>query len=261
VEAPLSPAIVCLLVHGLNGIRYDFDEIAQVLRAHGYAADQLLLPGHEVHAREARQYGWDDWAAALQTRFEELLTQYARVVVIGHSMGGSLALSLAERDPRVTALVSLCAPTHLHASLVPIVRLGRYVLPYLPIMREDISDRAERHTYRRRKTSQWMTLAPLHTLLQVLPLVRENLGRVHCPTLVVAARNDHVVPVRDAYTIFERIATPHKQLVILEKSWHVVTRDVESDLVAEHILHFLHHLDAEDLLNDPQSPLVTEQTA
>ncbi|MBA3825120.1 MAG: alpha/beta fold hydrolase, partial [Ktedonobacterales bacterium] len=132
MEAPPLPDIACLLVHGLNGIRYDFDEIAQVLQDHGYATDQLLLPGHEVHAREARQFGWNDWSDALRDRFEEMLKQHARVVVIGHSMGGSLALSLAERDPRVAALVSLCAPTHLHASLVPIVRLGRYVLPYLP---------------------------------------------------------------------------------------------------------------------------------
>src|SRR5262249_43473172 len=98
-----------------------------MLRAHGYAADQLLLPGHEVRAHVAINYGWDDWSQALRERFEDLQAKHERVVIIGHSMGGALALSLAERDPRVTALVSLCAPTNLHASLMPIVRFGRYI--------------------------------------------------------------------------------------------------------------------------------------
>ena len=258
MKVPSSQDIVCLLVHGLNGIRYDFDEIAQVLRDHGYATNQLLLPGHEVQAREARQYGWNDWAESLQRRYEDLQARHARVVVIGHSMGGTLALNLAEREPRVTALVTLCAPTNLHASLPHIVRFGRYILPYLPIMSEDISDPNERQYYRRRKVSQWMALAPLHTLLQVLPLVRANLRRVRCPALVVAARNDHVVPFRDAYTIYEHIASRHKQLVILEKSWHVVTRDVESDLVADHILRFLRQLDDDTPIMEPPVQFASE---
>lgn len=246
MEPPPPHDIACLLVHGLNGLRYDFDEIAVQLQARGYGAAQVLLPGHEVHHRVASNYGWDDWTAEVQQQFDALAQRYRRVVVIGHSMGGALALHLATREPRVTAVAALCAPTALHAGLVPVVRLGRYLMPFIPVFREDISDPWERHTYRRRKVTQWVSLAPLHTLLQVLPALRQDLHRVQCPTLLIAARNDHVVPVHDAYIIYNAISARHKQLFVLERSWHVVTRDVERDIVTDHILHFLEGLRVSD---------------
>jgi carboxylesterase len=125
----------CLMIHGLNGLRYDFDDIAAQLRAHGYGTEQVLLPGHEVHHRVAIKFGWDDWAAAVQGRFTALAQRYRRVVVIGHSMGGALALHLAACEPRVAAVAALCAPTTLHAGLVPAVRLGRHLVPYVPVLR------------------------------------------------------------------------------------------------------------------------------
>ena len=132
--------IACLLVHGLNGSPYDFDDVAMQLRALGYPTHQLLLPGHDVLARVAVRYGWDDWSLALHESFNELARRHRRVVVIGHSMGGTLGLHVAACDDRVAGIVSLCAPVSLHAGLRPIVRMGKVVLPFVPIMREDIRD-------------------------------------------------------------------------------------------------------------------------
>jgi carboxylesterase len=244
MEQIATDGIACLLVHGLNGLRYDFDDIAAHLRAQGYATEQLLLPGHEVHVREAGRFGWRDWTRAMQEQFDRLAAQHQRVVVIGHSMGGALALHLAAREPRVAAVAALCAPTALHPGLMPIVRLSRRLLPYMPLVREDIRDPAERRAYRRHKVSQWVSLAPLHTLLQELPALRAALPQVRCPTLLIGARNDHVVPVRDAYIIYNSIGSRYKQLFVLERSWHMVTRDVESEIVTDHIMAFLERMRA-----------------
>lgn len=234
--------IACLLVHGLNGSPYDFDEIAAQLRAKGYPTEQLLLPGHDVLARVAVRYGWNDWTQSLHDSFDNLARQHRRVVVVGHSMGGALGLHLAACDPRVAGIASLCAPVTLHAGLRPIVKMGQLFLPYLPVMREDISDRAERHAYRRRKVTQWVSLAPMHTLLTALPALREELPLVQCPALVIGARNDHVVPVRDARYIYSALGSATKELYILDRSWHVVTRDVERHLVMAHLSAFLKRL-------------------
>jgi carboxylesterase len=94
--------------------------------------------------------------------------------------------------------------------------------------------------------TQWVSLAPLHTLLQVLPALRQELPKVQCPTLLIAARNDHIVPVRDSYITYNAISARQKQLFVLERSWHVVTRDVERHIVTDHILRFLEGLHAHD---------------
>jgi carboxylesterase len=231
--------VAVLLVHGLNGLRYDFDDVAAHLRTQGYAAEQVLLPGHEVHARVAINYGWQDWTQAVAEHFNDMAGRYRRVVVVGHSMGGALALHLAARDHRVAAVATLCAPAMLHPGLFPLVRFARYLMPFMPILREDISDPRERRMYRSRKVSQWVSVAPMHTLLAVLPALRDDLAHVCCPTLVMGARNDHVVPLRDAAIIYYGIASRRKKIIVLNRSWHVVTRDVERHIVTDHLVNFL----------------------
>jgi carboxylesterase len=237
---PDSPeTTACLLIHGLNGGPHDFEDVAEHLTECGVPCESLLLPGHMVAAHEARHFTWDDWTAAAHAAFDQMAHSFDRVIIVGHSMGGALALRVAARDVRVAGVVTLCAPAELHAGLVPIVGLGRFVVPYLPIVREDISDPGVRRSYRRRKVSQWVSLAPMYTLLRALPELRGELPYVRCPALILAARNDHVVPVRDGRYIYDRIGSTSKELVILNHSWHVVTRDIERDIVTTRITRFL----------------------
>jgi carboxylesterase len=235
----VSQHFACLLVHGLNGSPYDFHELADYLHTYDIATENVLLPGHDIPHEQAANFGWDDWLQAASERFDSLAQRYDRVAIVGHSMGGALALTIAEQNPRVCALVTLCAPVETRPGLLPLVEVGRHIFPYFPIFLEDIRDPIERRTYRRRKVTLWGAVAPLHTLLQALPDVRENLESVMCPTLIVAARNDHVVPARDGRYVFNHIGAPDKELLVLERSWHVVTRDVERHVVADRVAAFL----------------------
>ncbi len=245
--------IACLLIHGLNGSPYDFHELELLLSRNNYVVENMLLPGHDIHHFEAIRFGWKDWYGAVQRHFEKLSLRHKQIVLIGHSMGGSLALKLAAQIPTIAGIVSLCAPTELHQSLYPIVRFGRYILPYFPILREDIRDSAERQHYRKHKITQWAAMAPLHTLLLALPELRADLPKIHCPALIIGARNDHVVPLRDAHYIYSHISSPDKDLIILNQSWHVVTRDVEQGVVESQVKAFLSHIQHHDWENEDSS--------
>jgi carboxylesterase len=231
--------IACLLVHGLNGGPHDMAELAAALEARGIATDNILLPGHAMHHRQAARFGWSDWVQAARERFDALAQRYSRVAIVGHSMGGALALYLAATDPRVAGLAALCAPIQLYAGLAPMVRAIHKLLPFFPLMSEDIRDPAERRAYRQTKRARFGAMAPVHSLLKALPTLRANLTRVRCPALIVAARNDHVVPARDGRVIFDAIGSSDKQFVVLDRSWHVVTRDLERDLVTARVVEFV----------------------
>ncbi len=237
-----SPPIACLLIHGLNGSPYDLADLAAYLAGSGVASESILLPGHGVDHRLAARFGWSDWAEAVRERFDRLAARYQHVALVGHSLGGALALHVAAHDRRVAGVATLCAPATLQLGLSPLVRAGRKLLPFVPLFREDISDRAERADYRRRKLSNWMAIAPVHSLLSALPALRAELGRIECPALVLASRHDHVVPARDGQYIFDTIGSTEKELVLLDRSWHVVTRDVERDTVARRVLGFISSL-------------------
>jgi carboxylesterase len=216
--------VACLMIHGLARSPSDYTTLAADLAGRGALASAILLPGHGVPARQARKVGWPDWVAAVQQEFDRLADQREHVMIIGHSLGGMLALHLAARDPRVLGVVSLCAPIAVSPRTRRLVNILRHLWPYYYKATEDNGNPVTRRLYR----PHWVAWNPLYSLIKALPEVAAGLDRVTCPTLVLGARQDRVVPVTDAQFIFERIGSAEKSLVILDRSHHVVLLDVES---------------------------------
>jgi carboxylesterase len=118
------------------------------------------------------------------------------------------------------------------------VAAARHVAPYLPAWGEDIRDRKGARLRYRREVYRWTSTAALHTLLRALPQLRRRLPDVRVPALVIAARHDHVVPVRDGREAYALIGSERKELVVLHESFHAVTKDVERHAVNAHVLAF-----------------------
>jgi carboxylesterase len=226
------PAV--LLIHGFNGELVDMAELDAHLRTQGFATRNLLLPGHGTHVRHFARTTWADWSVAVRAAAHDLLTRHSQLVLVGHSMGGALSLHHAARDPRVAGVAVLCPPLRMWPAQVEITAMGRHLFPYLPTWREDVRDpdahrRYDRHAYR------WTPLPAAHSLFSALPSLRGELHHVHCPALVVCARHDHVVPMRDGVEVFRRLGTNDRELLVLERSFHVVMKDLERQAVFERV--------------------------
>jgi carboxylesterase len=150
-------------------------------------------------------------------------------------MGASLSLHEAASNSAIAGVAALCPPLRMYPGEVRMTAACRRVMPYLPTAREDVFDPEARQRYPRR-VSRWTPLAAAHSLFSSLPALRDELGSVRCPTLVVTARHDHVVPMRDGIETHRLLGSDHKELLILERSYHVVTKDVERHQVFERVL-------------------------
>lgn len=231
-----QPAV--LLVHGFNGEPIDMLELEQHLQTQGYATRNLLLPGHGTSARNLAHTRWNDWSAAVAAATDELLTRTSNVVLVGHSMGAALSLHTAANDARVTGVAALCPPMRMHPGEVEFVAVTRLITPYLPTFREDVRDRGAHLRYTR-NAYRWTPLPAVHSLYSALPALRAELPRMCCPALVICARRDHVVPVRDGIEAFQLLGTADKELLVLEQSYHVVTKDVERAIVFDRVGAFV----------------------
>jgi esterase/lipase len=69
--------------------------------------------------------------------------------------------------------------------------------------------------------------------------LREQLYKVHCPTLVLHGARDRVCPVQNAWKVADRLGTSDVRVVILPKSHHIITRDLEHEAVARELREFL----------------------
>src|SRR5258706_14165437 len=94
-----KPVIGVLLVHGFNGNRNDMVELEAYLQVRGMLTVNMLLPGHGMsHARDLMLLGWADWAQAVRDELHKLKERWDVVFLVGHFMGGSLALHVGPHE-------------------------------------------------------------------------------------------------------------------------------------------------------------------
>ena len=178
-----------LLCHGFTGSPQSLRGWADYLAAQDLTVSLPRLPGHGTTWQDLARTGGDDWFAEVDAAFGTLASRCEQVFVFGLSMGGCLALRVAEtRGAAVRGLVlvnpSLAPDTKLFL-LAPVLK---HVIRSLPGIASDISKPgAHELGYDRVPVRAAATLPKLWS-----ETVR-NLSQVTQPVLVYRSTIDHVV--------------------------------------------------------------------
>ncbi|MBE2271871.1 MAG: alpha/beta fold hydrolase [Anaerolinea sp.] len=87
---------VALLVHGFPGSPAEMRPLAEALNKQGWTVRVILLPGFGAEIEKLPRRGYTDWMAAVGQALLEMKVRGTRpLLVVGHSMGGSLAINAA----------------------------------------------------------------------------------------------------------------------------------------------------------------------
>lgn len=230
-----------LLVHGFASTPEEMRPVAERLASAGFRAVAVTIPGHCTSPADLESTPWTAWYDGVARSAAHLATSARRVFGVGLSTGGALLLRLAALEPeRLAALASLSTPLRLDgpARLYPLLhrtRLDR-VLRFWPKPLRDIRDPQARRAYPSYPRLPLRSVGELRALLADL---RPRLSAVRTPLLVVHGRRDHTVSSRNAERLLEAVDSPVREKLILRRSFHVVTVDVERDLVANAVADFL----------------------
>ncbi len=162
---------------------------------------------------------------------------HKRVAVVGLSMGGLLTLELARlRRDELAAICVLSAPLWLppqaeqfarFTARLPLIR--RAALP--KIAGSDIRDPEMKARNARAQRRAGMPLPALASLVELGAHLRDRLGEVETPTLLIHSERDHTVPYACMDAIAHRLGTAEYRKLTLHESYHVITLDVERDTV------------------------------
>ncbi len=87
------PGVVCL--HGLGGSPHSVAPLSAALQAEGYATLTPLLAGHGTRPRQLALFSWDDWLNDVASAVQLMHDDHQQVVLVGQSMGATLALAAA----------------------------------------------------------------------------------------------------------------------------------------------------------------------
>jgi carboxylesterase len=76
-------------------------------------------------------------------------------------------------------------------------------------------------------------------LYKLMKLARKSVSKITSDTLVVAAKNDNMVPMKAAEFIYNNIRSEKRKLLVFEKSGHVLSNDVEKEDVTRAVIEWL----------------------
>jgi carboxylesterase len=224
-----------LLCHGYTGTPQSLGRWPEALAEAGFSVECPLLPGHGSHWSQMARTRWTDWYAAVDAAFRDLGGRCDQVFVMGLSMGGTLALRLAEEHGDAVAGLVLVNPslttTRRSASLAPALK---YVLrstkgPGNDIAKAGILELAyDRHPLR-----------AFDSLRALWRVVRADLGRVRRPVLVYRSANDHVVEPVSTRLLLAGIASTDRTEVVLDDSYHVATLDHDAARIFSGSIEFV----------------------
>ena len=201
LEPAAPPLGAILLVHGFTATPWEMRPLAEDLRAAGYTALAVRLPGHGTSAEDLRTRNYVDWLNAVVEGYRLLRGGHQKVFGIGMSTGGLLLALLASGAP-LTGLVLLSPYLRLAHPLAPLTGLLHHWHPY---QERPLAPGDEGHYYQRR---------PLAGIVQLRRLSREltpQLSQVTLPALVVAAEGDQTVDVASGLELFRRLGSRHKE--------------------------------------------------
>jgi carboxylesterase len=224
-----------LFVHGFTGTPQSVRYWAEGIAADGRTVILPRLPGHGTTEGDMQRTTAAEWVAEAEMSLRGLQERCDRIFVCGLSMGGTITFDLAERfGDQINGIVTVNASMF---SKDPRVRLAP-LLGKLPLklkgIASDIADPGQTElAYRSVPTKA------AASMLRFQARVMSQLADVKVPTLMFASRQDHVVHTSNSPYILEHIAATDKELVWLERSYHVATLDFDKDLIVERTNRFI----------------------
>ena len=98
-------------MHGFNGRPDDIWYLAEYLRKKGLDTRTVMLDGHGGTKKELHKSSHTSWISSVEPVIGELAREYARVNLLGFSMGGLLSVCLASL-PGVDKVVLINTPIY-----------------------------------------------------------------------------------------------------------------------------------------------------
>ena len=239
LTAPLSSRksdVGVLLLHGFTSSPASMRPWAEHLIEQNYSVELPVLPGHATKWQDLNQTTWHQWYAAAHLAYLKLAADCSSVFIAGLSMGGALALRLAQHQPEISGLLLVNPAILAKNKLLKLAPVLGKIIPSVPAVGNDIAKPAtNEYSYDR------TPVVAAASMLDLWQDVRKGLHLVTTPTLIFTSHNDHIVPPKSSELIYQNISTPpmHLEQIFLERSYHVATLDYEMDEIHRHSINFI----------------------
>lgn len=225
-----------LLQHGFTGCPASMRPIGEWLARRGVSVIGPRLPGHGTSWEDMEKTSWQDWVRESEAALADLSSRCSTVVIVGQSMGGTIALLLGAEHPDKLNGVVVINPIVRKRSLV----FASVVRPFVRTVKAiggDIKKPGQDEIFYDRTP-----LASAAQLGRLLRVVWRGLPSMRLPLLVFSSTEDHLVDPVNSRLVMSRAGSGRKDLIRLTNSYHVAALDNDAELICESVLRFANSL-------------------
>ncbi len=231
-----------VVVHGFTANPIGTRPLGLRLAAQGYSVEVPLLPGHGTSARDLARTRYADWRRTVVNAIATLRRGCDDVVLVGHSMGGSITLDLAGSadQPLAGAVVINSLVLEREEAIARAAPVLQYVIPFVPrdvagMPTDDLAKPGvDEHAY------AWVSARAAQSYIAELPRIRDGLANVTCPVLVVTSPEDHTVDPANGDAIAEGLTSAERvERFETPRSFHVPLLDYDAEVLEERIIAFV----------------------
>jgi carboxylesterase len=227
----------CLLVHGFTGTPKEMRLMGNYLQQQDVTALGIRLAGHGTDMRDMPRMRWQDWLACVEDGVQLLHGFCDYVFIAGLSMGGILSLLAASICP-LRGAIAMSTPYQLSTDWrIKIARPLSVIVPFVDKGKSDTKDENTAKGHIDYPSYPTRSIAELTDLLQV---THANMENIQIPVLMINSKSDGSVPEDHQQLYADLFQGKVLERVMLEKSGHVITEDVEREIVFQNALDFIH---------------------
>ena len=218
-----------LLTHGFEASPNELRELAQYLADRNITVYAVRLRGHGTDINELDKVKWQEWYNDYENGFNELSKKTKKVIVAGHSLGGALALYLAEQKD-AAGVVSLASPIGLKDKRAQYAWMIKYFKKYEP---RNLTEEEKRHHYDR------YSAAGVEQLYKFIKVYSKGLQKITEPILIMQVSNETKIDASSAGYIYKNTGSKYKRMVMVNATGHSLLEDAYKKTVFEEFYSFV----------------------
>ncbi len=208
----------CLLLHGFTSTPAELRPLADSLHQMGYSVYCPLLAGHGRSSAALFGIRYQDWLKTADSGYARLKDECSQVIVLGHSMGGLLALHLAYQY-QLDGLVLLAAALEPTNWWLKYAKFFQYIVPYGSWKRKERPPHQQQYLlgYDR------YPISSVNQLYQLIKATEDILPEIEVATLITQGTRDKTVRPTSVERISNQIRSKQKEIFWLEDTGHNLT--------------------------------------
>jgi acylglycerol lipase len=228
-----------IIVHGIAEHSGRYEEMMQFFYDHHISSFAFDLRGHGQSAGERGKL--KDYKLIIEdvhhiVNYVKKIYPEDQVFLLGHSLGGLISHMYAVTHQDVEGIITSGAPTGYIKDVLPIRLIGPKLIGWYSVKTNFADEKLSRiPSVEKDYINDPLNLKKMYGSLigQMMVLgvryLKKNIQKHQLPSLILHGEDDKIVPKLMSETMFERIPSKDKSLVIYPDAYHEIFNDLDKE--------------------------------